>query len=315
VDLHVPSRARLYDSALGADVCRAAATAMIESDPPPPEPPSPASSPVDATPSSPSERPPRDPRRSGAIVLPLEILPQPTDATCGPTCLHAVYRYWGDEVTLDEVINSTRDLGDGRGTFAVMLGLDALRRGYDATLFTFNLGVFDPTWFDDDGDARPELLQEKLRLQEDAKCSSADDRFHAATRSYLDFLELGGAIRFRNLTASLIADCVRYRHPVLTGLSSTYLYRCAREWGPNDDYDDVRGVPQGHFVVIHGYDPASRSVRIADPLADNPGFASQSYPISMARLVPAIMLGVLTHDANLLVVSPRSRTQRPEAVA
>ena len=28
--------------------------------------------------------------------LHLDILPQPDDSTCGPTYLHAVYRYWGD---------------------------------------------------------------------------------------------------------------------------------------------------------------------------------------------------------------------------
>lgn len=269
------------------------------------DPPTPSSAPAPAG-------SPRGPRR--AVVLPLEILPQPNDATCGPTCLHAVLRYWGDETTLEDVIESTHDLGDGRGTLAVMLGVDALRRGYDATLFTFNLGVFDPTWFDDDGDATPELLSAKLRLQQEAKSSAADDRLRITTRAYLEFLSRGGTIRFRDLTGSLIADCVRYHHPVLTGLSSTYLYRCAREYEEIDDYDDVRGRPTGHFVVLHGYDPDSRMVSVADPLGDNPAYSSHSYPVDMSRLVPAIMLGALTHDANLLVVSPREGTPRPEAV-
>ena len=35
---------------------------------------------------------------------PLEILAQPDDATCGPTCLHAVYRHFGDALPLDSVI-------------------------------------------------------------------------------------------------------------------------------------------------------------------------------------------------------------------
>src|SRR5262249_1472255 len=34
--------------------------------------------------------------------LQLDILPQPDDFTCGPTCLHAIYRYLGDEVPLDK---------------------------------------------------------------------------------------------------------------------------------------------------------------------------------------------------------------------
>lgn len=242
-------------------------------------------------------------------VLPVHILAQPDDETCGPTCLHAVYRYWGEDVGLEEVIESARSLdlsGSGRGTLGVMLGIHALSRGYRATLHSFNLTVFDPTWFGEDGCAAPALLSAKLRSQAEVK-SVDDSRFRVATDSYLEFLDRGGVIRFGDLTSRLISGFIRDRVPVLTGVSATYLYRCAREFGPNDDYDDIRGVPTGHFVVLHGYDATSRTVTIADPLEDNPGFDSQSYVVSMGRLVPAIMLGVLTYDANLLVIEPADR--------
>ncbi len=254
------------------------------------------------------------PARSNPSVLPVEILPQPNDQTCGPTCLHAVYRYWGENTSLDEVIDSAKSLsivGAGRGTLAVMLGVHALVRGYRATLYTFNLQVFDPTWFAHDGHATCQFLTEKLRAQAEAK-SLEDPRFRVATDSYLEFLRLGGAICFRDLTSRLISGCIRDGLPVLTGLSATYLYRCAREFGPEDDYDDIRGLPTGHFVVLHGYDPRSRRVTVADPLADNPGFESQRYTVSMIRLVPAIMLGVLTYDANLLIIEPAAGRQPGE---
>lgn len=240
------------------------------------------------------------------VILPVQMLPQPNDETCGPTCLHAVYRYWGDDVSLDEVIASARMLdsvGIGRGTLAVMLGVDALRRGYKTTLYTFNLEVFDPTWFDSHGRATGEHLAAKLRGQHAVKAAN-DPRLAFATEAYLDFLERGGTIGFADLTSKLIAKLIRSGRPVLTGVSATYLYRCAREWGPNDDYDDLRGIPTGHFVVLHGYDPRGRRVEVADPLADNPGYLTQRYTVSIARLVPAIMLGVLTHDANLLIIEP-----------
>ncbi len=242
-------------------------------------------------------------------LLPVHILAQPNDETCGPTCLHAVYRYWGDDVELADVIASTRSLDAsdaGRGTLAVMLGVDALLRGYRATLLTFNLQVFDPTWFEPAGGVDPGRLAAKLRAQSTAKCVD-DPRFAAATESYLEFLRLGGAIHLRDLTSRLIGGFIGDGVPVLTGLSATYLYRCAREFGPNDDYDDVRGEPTGHFVVLHGYDAVAGRVTIADPLEDNPGFESQRYTVSMERLVPAIMLGVLTYDANLLVIEPPAR--------
>jgi len=249
-------------------------------------------------------------------VLPLDILAQPDDETCGPTCLHSVYRYWGVDVSLDEVITTSRSLniaGAGRGTLAVMLGIDALNRGFKATLYTFNLRVFDPTWFDTHHKAPAALLHDKLVAQAKAK-GKKGSKFQVASDSYLEFLRLGGTIQYRDLTSRMISGFIRDGLPVLTGLSATYLYNCSREYGPNDDYDDVRGEPAGHFVVLHGYASKGRRVTIADPLKNNPGFDSQSYTVSMSRLVPAIMLGVLTYDANLLVIQPADG-QEPRQVS
>ena len=78
----------------------------------------------------------------------LEILPQPDQFTCGPTCLQAVYRYFGDSVPLPKVIDEIPQLEDG-GTLAVVMACHALARGYQATIYTYNVNVFDPTWFAD----------------------------------------------------------------------------------------------------------------------------------------------------------------------
>ncbi len=243
------------------------------------------------------------------VDLPIQIHPQPNDVTCGPTSLHSVYQYWGDSISLSEVIESCKSLeteGVGRGTLAAMLGSHAQQRGYSATLYTFNLHHFDPTWFDEDGRSNSHSLIEKLRLQASAK-SVVDPRFPVGTASYIEFLSLGGRICLQDLTSQLLSDYLLDETPVLVGLSSTYLYRCPREFGPNDDYDDLRGEPCGHFVVLHGYDSETRCVRVADPLADNPGFDGQHYSVSMNRLVPSIMLGVITYDSNVLVIKPRDR--------
>ena len=69
----------------------------------------------------------------------------------------------------------------------------------------------------------------------------------------------------------------------------------------------IGGSATGHFVVVHGYDPVSDSVLVADPLHDNPRFGSSSYRVGIMRLLGSIMLGVLTYDANLLVVQPLGR--------
>jgi hypothetical protein len=225
------------------------------------------------------------------------IRPQPDDTTCGPTCLHAIYHFHGDGISLEEVIRGVRTL-TAAGTLAVLLAIHALERGYQATIYTYNLHVFDPTWFSGEGVD----LAAKLRAQAEVK---EDPRLPLVTEAYLQFLELGGRLRFRELTPDLIRHQLQKGRPILTGLSATYLYQSPREIGEHRvRYDDLRGRPAGHFVVLFGYDPETRQVQVADPLVENPAFAPHIYHVSIQRVLGAVLLGVLTHDANLLVLTP-----------
>jgi len=235
--------------------------------------------------------------------LKLQILPQPDLTTCGPTCLQAVYRYYNHSISLKNVIEDIPQFAEG-GTLAVILGEDALQRGYRATLYTFNLHVFDPTWF---SLPRARLI-EKLKQQLEAK---SDSKLQAATRAYLGFLEHGGEIRMTDLTNELIRKYLNRGAPILTGLSATYLYQEQRELSDATP-DDVRGFPTGHFVVLFGYDREKREVLIADPLNPNPLAQEQRYSVSIDRVKTAILLGVMTYDANLLVIEPTSQpVERP----
>ncbi len=237
--------------------------------------------------------------------LVVEILSQPDDTTCGPTCLHAVYRFHGLELPLERVIAEVPAL-DTAGTLAVFLAQHALRHGFDATIYTYNLTVFDPSWFD------PPVEDLSGRLQAQAGEKPHDGKLQVATEAYLEFLRLGGEIRYEELTPELVRRHLKGGKPILTGLSATYLYGCARETGTERlRYDDVRGVPTGHFVVLAGYDPEEREVLIADPLRDNPLTGSQRYRLPLQRVLGAILLGVLTYDANFLVLGPRTGLARP----
>ena len=235
----------------------------------------------------------------------LEILPQPDDVTCGPTSLHAVYGYYGEALDIHDVIREV-DVLESQGTLAVLLGLHALRRGYGAAIHTYNLAVFDPTWFDPaTGEPVDDALADRLREQASVK---DDPKLQVATRAYLDFLELGGRVLHAELGAELLVRHLSRGRPILTGLSATYLYGCAREIyvGGRSVYDDVRGEPQGHFVVLYGWREDDRRVLVADPLHENPRFGTHRYAVDVERLLAAILLGVLTYDANLLVLEPPS---------
>jgi hypothetical protein len=229
----------------------------------------------------------------GSNALDLEMLTQPDDSTCGPTCLHAVYRYFKDPVALDDVIAEVPRLAGG-GTLAVNLANHALRRGYRASIVTYNLTVFDPSWFSgEDID-----LAERLGAQAAAK---NDPKLGAATAAYLEFLRLGGELTMEDLSPGLLRRWLEQRRPILTGLSATFLYRCAREVGLEElREDDLLGDPTGHFVVLCGWDADERMVRVADPYQEE----QPIYWLPVERVINAILLGVLTYDANLLILDP-----------
>lgn len=232
------------------------------------------------------------------LVLGFDIQAQPDEVTCGPTCLHALYGYYGDDIALKEVIQGVKQLKAG-GTLAVMLGNHALNRGYKAHIYTYNLNVFDPTWFKESSKKMVTFLHQQMKFKYKRR------KLQVASRAYIKFLESGGKIHYSELDDNLIKSYLKRGVPILTGLSATYLYGTAREIPQFDIYDSIKGEPAGHFVVITGYDEEKNCVYVADPMEPNPLGKGQVYNVDFTRLLNSIMLGIVTYDANLLIVEPK----------
>ena len=130
-------------------------------------------------------------------------------------------------------------------------------------------------------------------------------RLQLATRAFIEFLGCGGTLLFRDLNPSMIRRFLKSGLPILTGLSATYLHRCSRERGLDNIEDDIAGTSTGHFVVLYGYDKKERLVQIADPLSPNPISSIRYYKVRIDRLICSIMLGILTNDANLLIMNKK----------
>lgn len=244
----------------------------------------------------------------------LSIQAQPDDVSCGPSCLYSLYRYYGDtSITLNQVRDQVEGLAHG-GTLIEVLACHALRRGFRATLYSYHVDLLDPTWFAEDGGVHdPADVRERLAQQ--LKVKKPDARYRLATKAMQEFLTLGGELKMEDLTPGLITRYISRKRPILAGLSSTYLYRSSRELNESLAPDDVRGEPQGHFVMLVGYNSRRREVMVADPLDINPPYHTSKFRISIDRLVNAVMLGILTHDANLLVLLPPEGRGRGGAAA
>ena len=234
------------------------------------------------------------------LDLGFDIQAQPDETTCGPTCLHALYNYYGDAIPLNDVIKEVKRLRFG-GTLAVSLGHHALQRGYKAHIYTYNLNVFDPTWFKNSSKKMVQHLQAQMEFKHKRR------KLLAASEAYIKFLEAGGELRNTELDEDLIKDYVKQSVPILTGLSATYLYGTAREIPQFDIYDSIKGEPAGHFVVITGYDQDKNCAQIADPMEANPLGKGQVYTVNIRRLINSILLGIVTYDANLLVIEPKEK--------
>src|SRR5690606_38167782 len=95
-----------------------------------------------------TKAPPEDRKKERARVaheLQVQRFLQPDDVTCGPTCLRKVYDYYGVDLPLEEVMGEIDRNEDG-GTLAVFLGASAMKRGFRARIYSYDLRIFDPTW-------------------------------------------------------------------------------------------------------------------------------------------------------------------------
>ena len=229
---------------------------------------------------------------------------QPDDVTCGPTCLLQVLRFYRAELSLLQLLDRVPRNPDG-GTLAVYLASTALSLGYRATLYPYNLRIFDPTWWTLPLDA----LEDKLRQRE---AVVTKPKLKASIQAHREFITAGGTYGFRELTPKLIMEILDRDHPILCGLSSTYLYRHPRESQIDMQADDVGGDPTGHFVAISGYSRGGRQFTVHDPSSHVPFSGEGRYNVPAQRLINSILLGVMTYDAVLLEIWPEQEDAAKE---
>ena len=231
----------------------------------------------------------------------VKILPQPDYVTCGPTSLHAIYHHYGYQISLHRLISEIEML-EGGGTLGVFLGLDALKRGFDATIHSVNLEIFDPTWVN----LSMEALADKLRQEYAAKHRA---KLRVAIKAYLRFIELGGIVSLKDFKPGLFDRYFKKNVPLIAGVSTTFLYQSKREYTNSDNmsvFDDIHGDPMGHFVVVYGENEEKKFL-IADPDCTNPIAHDHYYAVERNRLVHSILLGILTYDSLILAVQPKKK--------
>ncbi len=231
------------------------------------------------------------------MQLNVTVSKQPDDESCGITCLQAIYRYYGNEIPLETLKSEVEHWQTG-GTVSVNLGRHALNSGFNAEIYPYNIKLFDPTW----KKLNSKELQNKLNLSRKRTRSKKQKK---VIGFYLDFLRKGGILKFDDLDEDLFDKLFSKKKPIIVGLSATYLYQSMRET-PDNEENDIIGGPVGHFAVVSAWDRAKRLVAIHDPMRKNPFSETGTYMLPFTKFTNAVMLGVLTYDENLLVISPET---------
>lgn len=230
--------------------------------------------------------------------IPVFIKDQPDHTSCGPTSLHAIYHYYEDDISLAQVISEISQFDEGGGTFGVDLGEHALKKGYDVTIYTYNINIFDPTWFPNTSEKIAKFLSQRL------EGTDLPIKEKMSIEKYLEFIALGGIVRMEELTESLLLKYLKMNVPILTGLSSTWLYQAPRENQMTNEDDPILGTPSGHFVIIRQL--ANQKADICDPYRFNPISNSNYYQVTFDRLRNAILLGISSFDGNLVLIRKKS---------
>ncbi len=158
---------------------------------------------VPPSPSSPPE----------ALLLEVPPLRQPDDFSCGPTCLYKVLKGYGDQRDFDTVAGLVRRTDNG-GTLGVFLGQAALELGYEATIYSYNMRVCDPTW----SSLPPPQLADKLAAR---AAVVHEQKLEDSVSAYATFVRAGGQVRFDDLSVELLVSLLDGGRPVVVGLSAT----------------------------------------------------------------------------------------------
>jgi len=212
-----------------------------------------------------------------------------TEENCGPTALTQLFHYFGINQSVDKTIEQTSMI-PGLGTYDGNLGCTAIKNGFKVTITPQNWHVFDPTW----------LSLDKAGLLNKLKARTAvvkDKHLDASTKGFIEFLELGGKLEFKDYSKDLLNEKLTVG-PYIVGLCSTYLYGEKRI--KNGIKDDVKGDRIGHFVVVDGYNPNTDEFAIKDPWHSIPFSKDGSYKLKSDRLITAMLLGEATYDATIV---------------
>jgi len=164
----------------------------------------------------------------------LPILKQPTNKSCGTTCLRIVLAYHGIEIS-EKTISKNLIKDQEGGTFITELARFAKTLNLKATCFAYNLYLTDPST---DKNIDSQTLINKL---EKLKNGLKDNWFLEMTESIINTISSGISYIIKKPNIYLFKSYLRQAIPIIISVNYTSLY-------------NKQGNPfEGHNIILNGF--------------------------------------------------------------
>lgn len=195
-----------------------------------------------------------------AGILNVPILRQSEGSKdCGPICVSMILRYYSiirDPAQVTEEIRSfDKDMVLPKDSFTYMpqLGSYFIKQGFKAEIVTFS-----PYLFVQKDKEIVSILDRLTRFYNDVKDKPVSDEIKRPAKYFVDFIKRGGNVTVKIPDEADIRSELASSRPILTGLTSNFLYPKQKDPGFNF-----------HGNVITGID--DKYVYVNDPYADERG--------------------------------------------
>lgn len=210
---------------------------------------------------------------------------------CGPISVYTIHQFFGTTITTAEIL---KDLGVSTktSTFPSQLAQHLRSFPYDVQLLTSCSYLVSPHWIGKSSLFIAEELQQWLVHHKRSP-------WRKGAQFLRDYLASGGMIKIINLTTHILDEYLEGGYLILACLEESWLWGRRKIVG-KAFFDDVKGSPRGHFVVL--FDGNDHEYAISDPFPTGLPGRSGNYFVSK----DTVMISILLWGATVVAVKRRT---------
>ncbi|MBD3362355.1 hypothetical protein GF362_01395 [Candidatus Dojkabacteria bacterium] len=214
-------------------------------------------------------------------------------SACGPSCLQAIYKYYGKDLKLKMILEDLH-IDKDTSTYVSQLARHLNTNHLSTTLISSNPFVVSPDW-----KAKPKkvvIKELKEWILHHFNKGKVENIWIKEALYLLFYLQEGGNLKISNITTDLIDKYLEDQNLILCCLAENWIWG-KRKISKVVEYDNIKGHVNGHFVIV--YDKNKGDYQISDPYPTSIENKEGLYAINKEELLTA----TLTWSHEILIVN------------